>query len=81
MRENVSLETRRRLAQVLTNLSDRLSPETLRTIRAITVLEQIGTPEAKAVLETLARGAPGARETEEARASLERLAAHNNQPR
>ena len=37
------------------------------------VLERIGSPEAQAVLETLARGAPGARETEEAKASVERL--------
>jgi hypothetical protein len=38
------------------------------------VLERIGSPEAKAVLKTLAKGAPGARETEEAKASVERLA-------
>jgi hypothetical protein len=70
---NPSLETRRRLEQILNNLSDVPSPETLRTIRAIMALERIGSPEAQAVLETLAGGAPGARETEEAKASLERL--------
>ena len=43
------------------------------------VLERIGTPEAQNVLETLARGAPGARETEEAKASLERLKAKTYQ--
>jgi hypothetical protein len=36
-------------------------------------LEQIGSPDAQAVLATLAAGAAGARETEEANASLERL--------
>jgi len=36
-------------------------------------LERIGTSEAKKLLETLATGAEGARLTEEAKASLERL--------
>ena len=53
--------------------SDAPSPETIRTIRAMMVLERIRTPEAKNALEMLAKGAPGARETEEAKASLERL--------
>ena len=52
---------------------DNPAPETVRTIRAIMVLERIGSPEAQGVLESLARGAPGARETEEAKASLRRL--------
>ena len=69
-----SLETRRRLEQVLKSLPDIPGPETIRTIRAIMALERIGTPEARDVLEALARGAPGARETEEARGSVERLA-------
>ena len=71
---NPSLETRRRLEQILKSLPDIPAPETLRTIRAIMALERIATPEARGVLETLARGATGARETEEARESLERLA-------
>ena len=58
----------------MNNLSDVLPPETMRTIRAIMVLERIGSPEAQGVLETLARGAPGARETEEAKASVQNLA-------
>ena len=40
-----------------------------------------GSPEAKSVLETLAKGAPGARETEEAKESLERLAQRTPQGR
>jgi len=37
-------------------------------------LERIGSPDAQAALQKLASGAPGARETEEAKVSLERLA-------
>ena len=37
------------------------------------VLERIGSPDARAILQTLASGASGARETEEAKASLQRL--------
>jgi len=37
------------------------------------VLERAGTSEAQALLKTMARGAPGACETEEAQASLQRL--------
>jgi hypothetical protein len=51
-----------------------LSGDTLRTWRALEVLEQVGTPEARQVLEKLAQGAPGTRPTEEARAALQRLA-------
>jgi hypothetical protein len=70
-----SLEARRRLEQILERQFSMPSPETLRIIRAVMVLERIGRPEAKGVLETLAKGAPGARETEEAKAALERLRA------
>jgi len=72
LKGTVSLETRRRLGQILDNLNVP-GPETLRTIRAIMALERIGTPEAQEVLETLTNGATGARATEEAKASLERL--------
>jgi WD40 repeat protein len=70
---NPDLETRRRLEQILNSYADIPSPETLRTIRAIMVLESIGTLEARNILETLARGATEARETEEAQAALSRL--------
>ena len=49
------------------------SPETLRGLRAVEVLELIGTAEAKEVLELLARGLAEARLTQEASASLGRL--------
>ena len=71
---STSLEARRRLEQILNAISDVPGPETVRTIRAIMALERIGFPDAQTVLRTLAGGAPGARETEEAKASLERLA-------
>jgi WD40 repeat protein len=74
LKGNLLLQTSRRLEQILNTLSDVPGPETLRTIRAIMVLERIGSPEAQGVLETLAHGAPAARETEEAKGSLERLA-------
>ncbi len=70
-----SLEVRRRLEHILEELNRQiLSPDQLRGIRAIEVLEHIGTPEARQVLETLAKGAPEARLTQEAKASLQRLA-------
>jgi hypothetical protein len=78
LKQNVPLETRRRLQQLL-NLLDVSAPDTVRTIRAIMVLERIGSAEAQRALRTLARGAPAAYETEEARASLGRLAQRDAQ--
>jgi hypothetical protein len=49
-------------------------PEAMRVLRAVAVLEDIATPEARQVLGTLAEGAPESRLTREAKASLERLA-------
>jgi hypothetical protein len=71
--EEVPPETRRRLEGILAKL-DSPDASTVRTIRAITILERIGSPDARAVLQTLAGGAPGAHATEEAAASLQRLA-------
>jgi len=45
----------------------------LRMVRAIEVLEKINTPQAREVLETLAKGAAGALPTREAKAALERM--------
>jgi hypothetical protein len=49
------------------------SPQRLQALRAVEVLEHIGSPEAIKVLEYLSQGAPGARLTQEAKASLDRL--------
>jgi WD40 repeat protein len=69
-----SLEKRRRLEQMIANLEGKTpSGEWLRGQRALEVLEHIGTPQARRVLEELSQGASGARLTEEAKASLERL--------
>jgi hypothetical protein len=43
-------------------------------VRAIELLECLGTPEARALLERLAAGASGARLTQEAKAALDRQA-------
>ncbi len=69
-----ALEAQRRIQQLLDRLDKvALSPELLRTLRALTVLERVGTPEARRVLETLAGGAP-TRLTQEAQAALRRWA-------
>jgi hypothetical protein len=68
------LEARQRLDKLLSALRGPVTaPEKLRAIRAVETLEYIGTPEARALLERLAEGAPAARLTEEARESLGRL--------
>jgi hypothetical protein len=70
-----SLEVRVRAERLLKRLEgNTLSEESLQALRAIELLERIGTPEARQVLEHLAKGLEGARLTEEAQASLERLA-------
>ena len=69
-----SPEVRRRVRQLLNKLAAVPSGERLRALRALEALEQIGTPPAREALEALARGAPEARLTQEAKASLERVA-------
>jgi hypothetical protein len=49
------------------------SSEERRRLRAVAVLEQTGTPAARPVLDRLAAGAEGARQTREAQAALRRL--------
>jgi RNA polymerase sigma factor (sigma-70 family) len=69
----ITLEARQRLQQILKDVAEVSDPDTLRTIRAIMALERIASPEARTIVASLARGATGARETEEAKAALERL--------
>jgi hypothetical protein len=69
-----SAEVKRRVEPLLEKLrAPIISGPKLRTLRAIEVLEHIGTPEAQEVLQTLAKGAPEALITREAKASLDRL--------
>jgi WD40 repeat protein len=73
--EEPSPEVRRSVEELLEKLDGFVTrPEQVQAFRAVEVLEHIGTAEAQAVLHELARGAPEARLTQEAKASLERLA-------
>jgi WD40 repeat protein len=70
-----SLELKRRLEYLLDRLAGpKLTGEQVRTVRAVEVLERIGTREAGQVLESLAEGAPGALQTTASQAALERMA-------
>jgi RNA polymerase sigma factor (sigma-70 family) len=69
-----SPELRRRAERLLAQLDPSQSLTLLRSLRCTEVLEHIGTPAARKLLHTLASGAPAARLTREAQASLDRLA-------
>jgi RNA polymerase sigma factor (sigma-70 family) len=74
LRKKPSLEVHRRIQALLRRLRrPATEPQTLRACRAVAVLEDIGTPEARKVLQTLAKGAAEARLTQEAKAALARL--------
>jgi WD40 repeat protein len=69
-----SLELRRRMERILEHLDAPITdPQRLRAIRAVSVLEEIGSPEARAQLERLSKGTPGIGLTREARAALARM--------
>jgi hypothetical protein len=69
-----SLEVYRRVQSLLEKWERQdPGPRQLGDLRALEVLERIGTPQAVRVLKTLARGAPAARLTQEAKAALGRL--------
>jgi WD40 repeat protein len=70
---NPSLETRKRLEILRDQLTGRLlQGERLRAFRAVEVLEIIGTPQAREVLQALAAGAPGSLVTTSAQGALKR---------
>jgi RNA polymerase sigma factor (sigma-70 family) len=69
-----SAEVRRSAEELVAQCDLRQPSELLRSLRAIEILERIGNDEAKAVLRTLSEGAAAARVTQEAKATLERLA-------
>src|SRR5207249_2726397 len=69
-----SLEMRKRLEALIDKLDGPVTlPELLRGLRTVEVLELIGTPEARALLEPVAKGAPGHRLTEAAQDAIRRL--------
>ncbi|HUU21756.1 MAG TPA: WD40 repeat domain-containing protein, partial [Phycisphaerae bacterium] len=77
LRKTQSLEVRSRLRMLVDELDTftNNTPEEMRRIRALSVLERIGSRRAAAVLERLSEGAPGADLTRRAAAALRRVAA------
>jgi hypothetical protein len=69
-----SMEAKRRIERLLVRLAEPavLSGKPLQIVRAVQVLEGIGNGDANQLLDDLARGAAGARITEEAAAALRR---------
>jgi hypothetical protein len=74
-----NLEMQRRLENLVKALRrDRTAAE-LQQLRAVAVLELIGSAASKRVLQDLASGAPGSRLTQEAKAALARVAGKTQQ--
>jgi dipeptidyl aminopeptidase/acylaminoacyl peptidase len=72
-----SLEMRRLMERILDKIKadqSAASTDMLRALRSVAVLETIGSPEAKHLLEKFARGMPESTVTQESKAALERLA-------
>jgi hypothetical protein len=71
----LTLEARKRVEELLEGVrATATSPENLRSLRGVEVLEHLGTPDARQVLESLAKGATEARLAREVKGALERLA-------
>jgi WD40 repeat protein len=72
-----SLELRRRVEDLLKHLEKQrwpnISPQRLRALRSMELLEHLGTPEARTLLQQLADGEPQSPWTHHARAALARL--------
>ncbi|MGH7170785.1 MAG: WD40 repeat domain-containing protein, partial [Gemmataceae bacterium] len=74
LRETSSVEVRRRIHELLEKRQHAsLAPKNLQELWAVEVLEHIGTPDARRLLAALAKGAPRARLTREAKTALKRL--------
>jgi WD40 repeat protein len=74
LKGGLSLEVRKRIEAMLASPPPVgvATGEALRRVRAVAVLEAVGSPEARALLAALAAGAPSARDTVEAKAACER---------
>jgi RNA polymerase sigma factor (sigma-70 family) len=72
VKQPLPLELWQRIEGILKE-SKPISPERLRALRAIQVLEQIGNRDAQALLQHLAQGAAQAPQTEQAKAALKRM--------
>ncbi len=70
---NPSADVRQSLERIQENMATAGAPERLRGVRAMEALEQIGSVEARGVVQILSKGAPEARLTQEALAALARL--------
>jgi hypothetical protein len=82
LKENPPIEVRQRVERLLEKLTGFITqPEAMRQLRAVEVLEHLGSPDAQRVLRELARGAPEARLTREAKAALERLGRQSDRVR
>jgi WD40 repeat protein len=70
---STSPEARRRAERILRRAATPPppSPDTIRALRAVQILQRLNTPQARKLLERLASGEPSDRLTEEARASLD----------
>ncbi|OAI50296.1 hypothetical protein AYO44_05780 [Planctomycetaceae bacterium SCGC AG-212-F19] len=77
-----ALEVQQRVDRLWQRLQrwPRTDGDALRALRALEVLENVATAEARRGLEALARGAPAARLTREAKAALDRLAQTPGRP-
>ena len=74
LKSTQSAEVRRRIEYLMEHMqSSGESGERLKQTRALEVLEAMGTPAARALLDELAKGAADAWVTREAKATLERL--------
>jgi tricorn protease-like protein len=74
LQRDPSAEVKGRATRLLKQIEiPNVAPDLLREVRAIEVLEMIGTPEALDVLKVMAKGDPEARSTWEAQGSVKRL--------
>jgi len=75
LKKSPDLETTRRIQELLRTVETSLTPETLRDLRGLQILEMIRTPAARQILSEIAGGDIGAGKTRHAQAALARLIA------